>query len=49
MVHVVARPKIGYTKVVVIFIFVLFYYYEGIMVKSGNVVLCKYVLTSSLA
>ena len=27
----------------------LFYYYKGIMVKSGNVVPCKYVSASSLA
>ena len=46
---VVARPKIGYTKDGVIFIFVLFYYYELIMVKSGSVVPCKYVSASSLA
>ena len=39
---VVAKPKIGSTKAGVIFIFVLFYYYEGIMVKSVNVVPCKY-------
>ena len=37
------------TKVGVIIIFVLFYYYERIMVKSGNVVPCKYVSASSLA
>ena len=49
MVHVVARPKIGLTKVGVIFILVLFYYYEGIMVKSGNVVPCKYVSAYSLS
>ena len=45
----VARPKIRLTKVGVIPIFVLFYYYEGIMVKSDNVVPCKYVSASSLA
>ena len=32
---VVARPKIGLIKVGVIFILVLFYYYEGIMVIFG--------------
>ena len=46
---VVARPKIGLTKVGVIFIFVLVYYYEEIMVKSGDVVPCKYVSASPLA
>ena len=39
----------GITKVGVIFIFDVFYYYEGIMVKSGNVVPCKYVSASSLS
>ena len=46
---VVAKPKIGLTKVDVIFIFVLFYYNVRIMVKSGNVVPCKYGSASSLA
>ena len=46
---VVAKPKIGSTKAGVIFIFVLFYYYEGIMVKSVNVVPCKYASAFSLA
>ena len=45
---VVSRPKIGERKVGVTFIFVLFYNYERIMVKSDNVVSCKYVSESSL-
>ena len=46
---VVSRPKIGYRKVGVAFIFVLFYNLEQTMVKSDNVVPCKYVSASPLA
>ena len=46
---VVSRRKIGYRKVGLTFIFVLFYNLEQTMVKSDNVVPCKYVSESPLA